>query len=364
MLVVHIGPRKTATTYLQRNFHNSREELLSKGWLYPALSVDALNAHHEIASSLKALKSGKGALVRSMARAGRQAADSGANILISSERFQKWNASDFAILGERFGQREIVIVYMLRDPIDLLVSNWGETVKNGHTPALKIYANRHLRAPMKSSILNCLNRLQPVIVEPGLKLIVLDLEGIKKNKLDLYTVFGNVVLGLNDLEQAKINVANKSYPSEINDYLRLLSREMKFDAMNKTRSLSRQFLRCHPRAQIDAIAKAIRATDLGKPLTFRRDKPWYGEVQAEILSVLGDRLQPSPQSQKLFGDASITVVAYDIDKLMKNKKVADHLAKSLTRMASVKTLPKYGRAARAWRQVKRWFSVLSPAPPR
>jgi hypothetical protein len=41
MLVVHIGPRKTATTYLQRNFYLRRAELLAKGWLYPVLSAAA-----------------------------------------------------------------------------------------------------------------------------------------------------------------------------------------------------------------------------------------------------------------------------------------------------------------------------------
>ena len=111
MLVIHIGPRKTATTYLQSNFYRNRKELLEKGWLYPVVSQRAQNAHHGVVSSRDDVLSENGALFKRLKRAADQASRANANLLISSEGFRKWKAKDFVKLGKVLDQDDVLIVY-------------------------------------------------------------------------------------------------------------------------------------------------------------------------------------------------------------------------------------------------------------
>ena len=48
MLILHVGPQKTATTWLQHNFFNNRETLRDAGWFYPRTGVRVRVAHHDL----------------------------------------------------------------------------------------------------------------------------------------------------------------------------------------------------------------------------------------------------------------------------------------------------------------------------
>ncbi len=51
-LVLHVGPHKTATTYMQTNFARLRLRLAQAGWIYPdAVGIQAgiPEAHHDLA---------------------------------------------------------------------------------------------------------------------------------------------------------------------------------------------------------------------------------------------------------------------------------------------------------------------------
>ncbi|MDB5523583.1 MAG: hypothetical protein JWM58_1346 [Rhizobium sp.] len=359
MLVIHIGPRKTATTYLQSNFYRNRKELLKKGWLYPVISLTARNAHHSIVSKLAEIKSGRGALVQSIEKVGRSAASKGANILISSENFRKWKASDFALLGERFGQSDITIVYTLRDPLDLLLSVWGETVKNGRAVPLADYAAKHLAAPLKSPVLNCLQQLEPVIARPELRLMVLNFEELKRSGADIYSAFGQYVLGLDDLRPVQEKRRNLSFSPEINDFLRLIAREIAYDPKHADQLFSRQFSRTHSVAEMERITSTIRRVgqDAARTLTFSRDEPWYERLGEEIGTVLGGALVPSSTTERLFPGGVLESVSYDIDTLAVLPEIRALVDRSLPKVRQAKL--RWGRSGivGAWRYLRRLFSV-------
>lgn len=358
MLVVHIGPRKTASTYLQQNFYLNRKELLKKGWLYPILSVNAQNAHHDLVTSIPQLRSGKGRLSRAMSKAGRLARSRGANILVSSENLSKWQAGDFRLLAERFGEKDMLIVYTLRDPIDRMVSVWGETVKTGKALSLKSYAQRHLRDPFKSRVLNPLLDLEPIRSEARLSLTVLDYEALAREGGDIYQAFGRHILGLEGLRPAKVKRSNESFPPEVLDYLRLLAREMNYDPSTAERLLSRQFLRCHQAADIEKIANAIRAAGGAETLTFSRDEEWYATLQRNILNSVGPLIVPPPSTERsLFDGGTVTAPSHDIDRLAQMPDVANLLAVSAERMRSVSLPFKRSRIAQASRYLRRLISV-------
>jgi hypothetical protein len=358
MLVIHIGPRKTATTYLQSNFYRNRRELLKKGWLYPALSLRARNAHHDIVSSKAEVKSGKGPLVRSMAKAGALAAKKSANILISSENFRKWKPDELVLIGSRLGQKDILIVYTLRDPVDLLLSGWSESVKLGKTASLPDYIDKHLSEPMASPVANCLNQLEPILAHPDLKLRVLNFEALKRDKLDIYTAFGRHVLGLDDLEPARTKPANQSFPAEINDFLRLLSRDMDFNAKTADQILSRQFSRTHSPAEIEQIASVVRRVgkEACEPVILARAEPWYDLLEARIRERLGEMIRPAP-ADRLFPRDQVEALSYDIDRLASHAEIKALVDQSIAKVRKARLRWGRSRIAAAWRYIRRMISV-------
>ena len=48
-LVMHIGPPKTATSYLQQQFVALRGDLAKRGWLFPETGSAGNGAHHHLA---------------------------------------------------------------------------------------------------------------------------------------------------------------------------------------------------------------------------------------------------------------------------------------------------------------------------
>ena len=359
MLVIHIGPRKTASTYLQSNFYRNRKELLRKGWLYPVLSLRVRNAHHGIVQSLKEVRKGEGAVVRGMAKAGRLAASKGANILISSENFRKWKASEIALLGKCFGQQDVLVVYTLRDPLDLLVSGWGENVKMGRTASLEAYARKHLSAPHESPILDCLVPLEPILAEPGLRLKVLNFEDIKRRKADIYQEFGRHILGLDDLKPDYVKPRNQSFPVEINDFLRLLARRIDYNNKDSDLLLSRQFGRTHSQAEIDAIAATIKRVggDAAKMVRFSRDDAWFREQEVRVIERLGPMLVPAPSDGRLFSEGVVESLSYDIDRLAAHPEIASLLDRAVLRLKKARRRFARNPVVAAWRYVQRLFSV-------
>ena len=48
MFVLHVGPHKTATTWMQTNLHFNAAALEKAGWLYPQVGERVVIAHHDL----------------------------------------------------------------------------------------------------------------------------------------------------------------------------------------------------------------------------------------------------------------------------------------------------------------------------
>jgi len=49
VIILHIGPHKTATTYIQQSLASSRKALEKSGWIYPILGSNNTAGHHDLA---------------------------------------------------------------------------------------------------------------------------------------------------------------------------------------------------------------------------------------------------------------------------------------------------------------------------
>lgn len=355
MFVIHIGPRKTATTYLQSNFYRNRKQLLAKGWLYPVVSLRAQNAHHQVVSSKEEVLAGEGALFKRLKRASDEALKKNANLLISSEGFRKWTAKDFVKLGKVMGQTDVMIAYTVRDPFTMLMSVWGETVKNGRTRSFPEYAAKQLKDPQKSEPLNPLAELGPILDHPKLRLSVLDYEAVRAKKQDIYTAFCRDILGLEGMQPSRDKPKNYSFPIELTDYLRALSKKIEHDPKKSDMLFSRLFTACHKPEDIERIVATMKTVgaDLRETVKLDRSAPWYSDLQADLVARLGPRLHPLPVDGRLFGHGVIEAVTYDMDRLAEQPEIDKLLEDSANRLKAGRVPWTKSPVMRAWRHIQR-----------
>lgn len=323
MLIIHVGPRKTASTYLQANFYRNRGSLWKKGWLYPVLSLKVRNAHHELGAAVAQIRSGRGPMADAVRKAGRRAAARGAHILVSTESFYRWSPDDFLALGALFGQSDIRIAYLLRDPLALMPSLWAETVKSGALRSLSAYADRQIAAPEASVALNCLVELGPILTEPRLAVMALDFEQIRRDKDDVFSAFCLRILGLNGLAPAADTARNERQPQEIYDYLRILSKAGGAGAGPRDIPYWRRFLRSHDMVELGLIADTVARLGAGSRdiLRFERSAPWFVGLDQSVRDALADRIVPPTARRPLFSGLDVEAVSYDIAGFEKHPEI-------------------------------------------
>jgi hypothetical protein len=355
MFVIHVGPRKTATTYLQSNLYRNRKQLLAKGWLYPVVSLRAQNAHHQVVSSKNEVLAGEGALFKRLKRASDDALRKNANLLISSEGFRKWSAKDFVKLGKVLGQSDIMIAYTLRDPFTMLMSVWGETVKNGRTRSFPDYAARQLKDPAKSEALNPMGELGPILDHPKLRLAVLNYEAARASNQDIYTAFCRDILGLDGIQPSRDKPKNFSFPIELTDYLRALSDKVDHDPKKSDMMFSRLFTACHKPEDIERIVATMKSAgeDFHETVTLDRSAAWYSDLQADLVARLGPRLHPLPSDGRLFGREVIKARTYDMDRLAQQPEIAKLLEDSANRLKAGRVPWTKSPVMRTWRYIQR-----------
>lgn len=355
MFVIHVGPRKTATSYLQSNFYRNRKQLLSKDWLYPVVSLRAQNAHHQVVSSKDEVLAGEGALFKRLKRASDEALRKNANLLISSEGFRKWAPKDFVKLGRVLGQSDITIAYTLRDPYTLMMSIWGETVKNGRARSFPDYAARQLKDPAKSEALNPLAELGPILDHPKLRLAVLDYEAVRAGKQDIYTAFCRDILGLAGMQPSRDKPKNFSFPIEFTDYLRALSEKVDHDPKKSDMMFARLVTACHKPEDIDRIVAAMKTSgrDFRETVTLDRGAGWYAALEGELVARLGPRLHPLPRDGRLFGRGTTDVATYDMARLATQPEIARLLEESANRLTAGRVPWTKSPLMRAWRTIQR-----------
>lgn len=158
-LVLHIGPHKTGTTYIQNLFHKNRDALEKAGILYPDFSPDT--AHHVLASPW---------LTRNVAPAypldprGPEGpwddfiakyAQAEGTVFLSSENFSRCHpeAVDMKELAQRLSDFEDVrIISMMRAQTQMVQSIWLQISKMGRPRAIYSFMHTVLEERRASGI--------------------------------------------------------------------------------------------------------------------------------------------------------------------------------------------------------------------
>ena len=334
MLVMHIGPHKTATTYLQSNFYRSRDRLLERGWLYPLTGERVRIAHHDISDYPEKILNGTSKFNAELERIGERAARDGLNVLLSSEGFRRWKPRHFQKIRSLLKIDELHIVYTIRDPLSTFHSFWAEQIKNGSTFSLPDFFEQHFSDPLQSHLINPVQEVEPLLGQPGVKVTVLLFDEIRRQNLDIFSVFADKVLDIRDIAPLTEETRNERLPIEMTEFIRAINPLAKLQpAKGKISIGSAVSLFLYPWEK-KSVVSAMHASDAVRTMTVRRDGPELKEIENRIIDRLEPHLWPKPSGGRIFSADSEEWVHYDADALRQDPRVRRLMDKALKKTGS------------------------------
>jgi hypothetical protein len=193
--LIHIGPHKTGSTYLQAAFQAMRTELLDRGIWYPEVwqGEDKLS-HHRLVQRL-----------RTPADEGLTGEFGSLNgprydtILISAEDLSDLSTDSIAHFKSLLGEAEARVVFYCRRWGELLPSGWQEMIKHGHTTTFPEFLSEHMVNLFRSNVINYGHTLARYVQHFGLSNISLvSYSNIVDGGGDLFINFCQKFLSWND----------------------------------------------------------------------------------------------------------------------------------------------------------------------
>lgn len=334
MLVIHAGPHKTATSYLQKHFWRDRAELAAQGWHYPDLpELSTATAHHDIAHACESYFGQDPVRTDALQRLGREQTD---NILLSSEGFRVWQTGQLEALMRHLNRDRVDIVYAVRDPMHLFYSYWAEEVKQGFTASLAERFTNHFNDPYRSAILNPLIDLHRFRQLPAVRLRVVPFDVLNARGIDIYDHICRAVLGIEPPQAADRSPVNSSFPIELTEFLRLVSRLEAGSNRILGEEFRIRFMRAHSRDELDQMADLIRRE--GGParrvILIPEDHALKTGFDKALKLALKDSWTVDPGEDPLFPRNVAEMVYYDTFELWQINPIRDHAIavwKSLTR---------------------------------
>jgi len=256
VLIVHVGPHKTGTTYLQRRLVADRDALLRRlGVVYPRTGQDVLFGHHSLVPLFRKGVTGHSPeLARLRTELG--AGDVG---LLSSERFSRLKRVHLAGLREHFRDFDVRVVAYLRVRSELLLSYWSESVKHGNGQGFPEFLADVLAAPHASPLVNqaiLLDTLADIFGKGNLQVLIYRRDG------DLYAEFIEKVLGSASFasESSGVNEpVNTSLPMYATECLRLLHHVAGADRRQDRTSIATRFMRYYSDPASEADRRRLSA---------------------------------------------------------------------------------------------------------
>ena len=218
VLILHVGPHKTGTSYIQQRLVADRDLLLARAKVvYPKSGQDVLYGHHSLATMFR-----EGSPRLDELRSLREELSAGDTGLLSSERFSRLDRAQFARFRDHFPEHEVRAVAYLRVRSEVLVSRWGESIKHGMDWSFPEYLGKILVAPYENPVINqrlLLDVLADVFGRDRLDVL------IYRPGTDLYLEFVRTIIGAEAVmtESRGANaVVNPSLPAHVTECLRLL----------------------------------------------------------------------------------------------------------------------------------------------
>jgi hypothetical protein len=220
--VIHIGPHKTGTTYLQLHFRALRAALEERGTVFPEFWELAPGNPSQLPLTQQ-LRDGKLGLLRS--RFAELLAGGAERILLSSEDLSNLEPPALELLRTLIGGNPVQFVFYLRRWSELVPSSWQEGMKHGQYRTLPEFILSHIQQPLLSRLLNFdlkLSRFADVFGADSIKLV--SYSELRDRNIDLFKHFAASFLDWPDAHaRRKLTSPNSSRAPEIAELLRAVN---------------------------------------------------------------------------------------------------------------------------------------------
>ncbi|MBX9457740.1 MAG: sulfotransferase domain-containing protein [Rhizobium sp.] len=321
MLVLHVGPHKTATTWLQRNFHHNAAALEKAGWLYPQTGERVAIAHHDLSDSQKDILDDGSRKVAQIRKILDRASENNLNVLLSSEGFDKWRPNALERLRALVAPHELKIVYTLRDPVSLVYSIWAQKVKTGGPKSFPEHYEEQVRKAGKSRALDPLSDIEKFAAVDDSTLTVLLYDEIRRQDRDIFDVFCVDVLGVGKLPHDDAGSANDREPLELTEFMRaMVLRAGRWKGGDRVHigQIFRHMVNDRTRQEIVSAVAAVPSAR--RSTTVARDDETLVRMERKLLRKFAPVMVPAP-GPKLFLDGPAQFEHYDTEILEADSRV-------------------------------------------
>lgn len=321
MFVLHVGPHKTATTWLQRNFHHNAAALERAGWLYPQTGERVAIAHHDISDNQKDILDDKSRKVAQIRKIVDRAAEKDLNILLSSEGFDKWRPNALARFRELARPHELRIVYTLRDPVSLVYSIWAQKVKTGGPKSFPEHYEEQVRKAGKSRSLDPLSDIEKFAAVEDSSLTILLYDEIRRQERDIFDVFCEDVLGVSRLPHDDAGSANDREPLELTEFMRaMVLRAGRWKGGDRV-NIGQVFKHMVNDRTRQEIVSAVAAASSARRVTIvARSDETLIKMERKLLKKFAPAMVPAPGA-KLFLEGDARFEYFDVEALEADPKV-------------------------------------------
>ena len=192
--IIHVGPHKTGTSYLQSSLKKNRAALAKAGILYPEewWLPDGNPSHFVL---FRHLRDSRFDRIKADLDRTRQAGLS--KVVISSEDLADLSPAEIKHLQACIGPDKATVIIYYRRWSDRLISGWKEEMQHGHSRTFPHFIASHLAAPSRSTTISTnitIDSYCDVFGRSNVRLVCFD--DLVKSKTDLFRHFSQTFLGL------------------------------------------------------------------------------------------------------------------------------------------------------------------------
>jgi hypothetical protein len=300
--ILHIGPHKTGTTYIQETLFALRERLESRGVHIPAVwsAAPGLPSHMRLVWGLR-----RGGIEEIEEDLRKIMASRYDRVVVSCEALSRLDQPLIERLRTLLGASPVRIVYYVRRWPERLPSLWQETVKFGYDATLQEYLLEQLAAPAGAELHDAamLDRFAAVFGLTEIELV--SYSHLVDENVDIARHFLESVLGISDIEPPVSGRPNASLPVEETETIRALN-ALHHRRGGKRSSALREWYLAHKAAlpTVSVIA-AIRAH--AASLRLEEAAPQFAHIYRELVDRYGSRVLSPAGSTGLHAPRAIDV---------------------------------------------------------
>jgi hypothetical protein len=260
--IIHLGPSKTGTKYLQSTLFLSRESLLADGINYPDIWWSLPN-HMTHDPLLRLLRDGRYAEVRDSF----SKLNSGTSsiIVLSCEGFSDLTPEQFAVLRDAIGNNPIEVVYYCRRWTERIPSDWKQSVQMGMFSTLPEFYAEYIHHAFYSGSVNyslVWAHIVSIFGRKSLKLV--SYSDLRDQRIDIFRHFAKSFLNWDgEITGRRDLIMDQTSPKSSDvEILRVLN-WIDYQAMGRHRwNMRLKFSRFRSELDTSALEK-IMASDLG-----------------------------------------------------------------------------------------------------